>query len=218
MGKKPKKQVQAGREGAERKPRGNKSLLVAAMFMCAASLGGGFFLARMAYLQDSAAYAPDYETSQKDGAGKDDEAEEATAMNKVTDPLAKGDHPAQHAMALQDDTSTYSDDYANNGIVDFGEIMTNIQALDPNGVPTRAFLKVSLVMAYRKDEGSSELIKTREPFIRDLFNGYLRGLTEADVRGMIGLLTVKSELLKRARAAVGNDMPQEVLIKDLIVQ
>jgi hypothetical protein len=139
-------------------------------------------------------------------------------MNKVTDPLAKGDHPAQHAMALQDDTSTYSDDYANNGIVDFGEIMTNIQALDPNGVPTRAFLKVSLVMAYRKDEGSSELIKTREPFIRDLFNGYLRGLTEADVRGMIGLLTVKSELLKRARAAVGNDMPQEVLIKDLIVQ
>ena len=54
--------------------------------------------------------------------------------------------------------------------------------------------------------------------MRDLFNGYLRGLTENDVRGMAGILYIKAELLKRARAAVGSDLPQEILIKDLIVQ
>jgi hypothetical protein len=35
---------------------------------------------------------------------------------------------------------------------------------------------------------------------------------------MAGILHVKAELLKRARAAVGNDLPQEILINDLIVQ
>ena len=39
-----------------------------------------------------------------------------------------------------------------------------------------------------------------------------------DVRGMAGILYIKAELLKRARAAVGSDLPQEILIKDLIVQ
>jgi flagellar FliL protein len=51
-----------------------------------------------------------------------------------------------------------------------------------------------------------------------LFNSYLRGISESDVRGMAGVLYVKAELLKRARAATGNDLPQEILIRDLIVQ
>ena len=87
-----------------------------------------------------------------------------------------------------------------------------------NGTPTSAFLKVNLMVAYRPDEGADKLMVERQPFMRDLFNGYLRGLTENDVRGMAGILYIKAELLKRARAAVGSDLPQEILIKDLIVQ
>ena len=96
--------------------------------------------------------------------------------------------------------------------------MTNIQSFNAQGEPTTAFLKVSLMVAYRPDDGSGELMQERRPFMRDLFNGYLRGLSESDVRGMAGILHIKAELLKRARAAVGSDLPQEILISDLIVQ
>ncbi len=71
---------------------------------------------------------------------------------------------------------------------------------------------------YGTEAGAQDIMTEREPFMRDVFNGYLRGLSESDVRGMAGILQVKSELLKRARAAVGNDLPQEILIRDLIVQ
>ncbi|WP_437434642.1 flagellar basal body-associated FliL family protein [Sulfitobacter geojensis] len=77
---------------------------------------------------------------------------------------------------------------------------------------------INLVIAYRPDAEAGALMEERQPFIRDLFNSYLRGLSEADLRGMGGIMYVKAELLKRARAAVGNDLPQEILIKDLIVQ
>ena len=85
-------------------------------------------------------------------------------------------------------------------------------------MPTKAFLKINLVVAYRMDEGAGKLMEERQPFMRDLFNSYLRGLSESDVRGMAGIMYIKAELLKRARAASGNDLPQEILINDLIVQ
>ena len=103
-------------------------------------------------------------------------------------------------------------------MLDLGEMLTNIQGFDQNGSPTSVYLKVNLMVAYRPDDGADKLMAERQPFMRDLFNGYLRGLTENDVRGMAGILYIKAELLKRARAAAGNDLPQEILIKDLIVQ
>ena len=49
-------------------------------------------------------------------------------------------------------------------------------------------------------------MEERQAFMRDLFNSYLRGLTEADVRGMAGLLFVKSEIAQtgagRRRAVI----------------
>jgi hypothetical protein len=97
-------------------------------------------------------------------------------------------------------------------------MFTNLEGVTPPGVPTKAFLKINLVVAYRTDEGAGDLMEERQPFMRDLFNAYLRGLSEADVRGMAGIMYIKAELLKRARAAAGNDLPQEILINDLIVQ
>lgn len=207
------------------KARSAKKLLMAAVLMCVASLGGGFFLARMAYLEDVSSYEPDYVDEQL---GEETAAAKNSDSSKdgIVDPLAKDGHPAEDAMALKKDKDKAKGEeegkegeiVADNGLLDFGDLLTNIQGVDAQGAPTKAFLKVAVVLVYRTDPGAAELVRSREPFMRDLFNGYLRGLHEADVRGMAGVLHVKAELLKRARAAVGSDLPQEILINDLIVQ
>ena len=140
--KKPAAAKQAASADAAERPRGSRKMLIAAALMCVVSLGGGFFLARAAYVKD-------------EGDAED------------------------HA----DDTKA-----ASTGLIDLGEMLTNIQGFDQNGTPTSAFLKVNLMVAYRPDEGADKLMVERQPFMRDLFNGYLRGLTENDVRGMAGIL------------------------------
>ncbi len=183
-------------------------MLIAAALMCVVSLGGGFFLARAAYVKDAEAFEPEYKSEEADQTDtKDDHAD--------TKDHGKDDHAKDEGDAEDhaDDTKA-----ASTGLIDLGEMLTNIQGFDQNGTPTSAFLKVNLMVAYRPDEGADKLMVERQPFMRDLFNGYLRGLTENDVRGMAGILYIKAELLKRARAAVGSDLPQEILIKDLIVQ
>ena len=236
MAKKPRTNPAPEAEDAAPKAGGSKKMLLASALLCAMSLAGGFFLARMAYLEDAEAYAPDYvdgeaaeddhgaDHSEKtdDGHGK---SETPKLRTDLIDPLAKDGHDAMHATALQakdekHETDGHGEDgeVMDTGILDFGEMLTNIASVDAQGNATKAFLKVNLVVAYRPDAGSGALMEERKPFMRDLFNGYLRGLTEADLRGMAGVLYVKAELLKRARAAVGTDLPQEVLINDLIVQ
>jgi len=54
--------------------------------------------------------------------------------------------------------------------------------------------------------------------MRDSFQDYLRQMTERDLQGTIGLVTLKAELLRRARAITESEAPREILISDLIVQ
>lgn len=231
MSKKPKakaKEVETD-EAAGAKPSGSRKLLLAAVLMCLLSLGGGFFLARMAYMEDVEAYAPDYKGEEEEHG--DDHAnakdgghggEKKTALRTdITDPLAKDGHDAEKALALKAEEDSHGGEKGaaiDTGLLDFGDMTTNIQSFDAQGTERTSFLKINLVVAYRPDEGSGALMEEREPFMRDLFNGYLRGLSEPDLRGMAGILYIKGELLKRARAAVGSDLPQEILINDLIVQ
>ena len=207
--------------------KSNRRLLMVAALMCVASLGGGFVLARIAYLEDAASYEPGQEQDAEDTThtqGDEDHAGSNDAgHNRITDPLAQGDHPAGDAIALQDkigdeDAHDSENEKADDGLLDFGEVLTNIASTSSTGETTKAFLKVNLIVVYRTDPGAADIMKQREPFMRDLFNAYLRGLTEADVRGMSGIVRVKAQLLKRARAAVGSDLPEEILISDLIVQ
>ncbi|GAA6199861.1 flagellar basal body-associated FliL family protein [Aquicoccus sp. SU-CL01552] len=184
------------------KARSARTLLMAALLLSVASLGGGFFLARIAFQQDAANFAPDYidETGDKSADAGQDPGHADMADT------------GSHGAAGEDATKP------NDGVLEFEEIVTNIESYDAKGRPEPAFLKLSLVLVYRPDPGASELMKERQPFMRDLFTGYARSLTETDVRGMAGVLNVKAELLKRARAAAGSDLPQEILISDLIVQ
>ncbi len=198
-----------------KRSRSARKLLMAAVVLSAASLGGGFFLARMAYQQDAAAYEPDY-------------VEGEAATEEMAAAEGEGEAPSGHGEAAGKEEAKAEGKGKGEGegeggdevegMLEFKDILANINGFDVQGRPTRAFMKLSLVLVYRPEPGAKELIKERQPFMRDLFNGYVRGLTEADMRGTVGLLNVKSELLKRARAAVGSDLPQEVLISDLIVQ
>jgi flagellar basal body-associated protein FliL len=194
-------------EGEGGKSKSSKLLLVAAVLLSLVSLGGGFFLARMAFQQDAAQYEPDYvEDVVEEATDEEGKAADDSEYEEETDTADGGDG--------EEGTETA----ATEGMLEFDEILTNITSFNAHGVPSNAFLKLSVVMVYRPDPGAADLMKKRQPFMRDLFNGYARSLTEADVRGMAGILTVKAELLKRARAAAGNDLPQEILISDLIVQ
>lgn len=191
----------ASTKATEGKARSARTLLMAAALLSVASLGGGLVLARMAFQQDAESFAPDY-------------------VEEGDKPAAEG-HGAEGEAAAADhgEAATGHDgEKVADGVLEFDEIVTNINGFDTNGQPTQAFLKMNLVLVYRPDPGAADLMEERAPFMRDLFTGYARSLTETDVRGMAGVLNVKSELLKRARAAAGNDLPTEILISDLVVQ
>ena len=224
-------------EAEGKKPKSSRLLLIAAAVPCLLSLGGGFYLARMAFSNDAAAYEPEYVDEKKDDKGDEKMAkkeggdgEKMAKKGQIVDPLAKDGHPDEDAIALKDKKYDKKKDdgkkgkdgedavVEDNGLLEFADILTNIQGFAANGAPVKAFLKMNIIVVYRTDEGASTAVRERQPFMRDVFNAYLRGLTESDVRGMAGLLQVKSELLKRARAAVGSDLPQEILISDLIIQ
>lgn len=190
------------------KARSARTMLMAAALLSVGSLGGGFVLARLAFQQDAAGYEPDYlaEGSAAEGqtAAAPDHAGGTTASQTPAASEA-GHGETQEAGAIE-------------GILPFEEIITNITSYDARGNSAKAFLKLTLVLVYRPEAGAADLMHARQPFMRDLFTGYAHSLTETDVRGMAGMMNVKAELLKRARAAAGNDLPQEILISDLIVQ
>jgi|GEM_PF-332383 len=200
-------------DGEEVKPKGSKKLLLVAVALSLVSMGGGFFLAQMAFKQDAKQYEPDYvEEVEEAPAEGDEKMADKGGKEGSDDPYAEGDEKGKEEGEGEEVVAV------DEGMLEFGEILTNITSVNAQGVPRNAFLKLNVVLVYRPDDGAKSLMESRQPFMRDLFNGYARSLTEADVRGMAGILNVKSELLKRARAAAGNDLPQEILISDLIVQ
>lgn len=209
-----------GEEGQATKK--SRKMLLAAAFMCMASLGAGFFLARSAFLEDAEKYEADSPMAEKaEKAEEEDYAAKDGGKEKAKEGYGAEGKEAAKGGGKKDDEDYHEQkevEIVDDGLLDFGEVMTNIESIGRDGQPVRGFLKVNLMVVYRAEEGAGDLLKKRQAFMRDLFNGYLRGLTEEDVRGMAGLLYVKAELLKRARAAAGNDLPQEILIKDLIVQ
>ncbi|GAA6209884.1 hypothetical protein NBRC116601_31770 [Cognatishimia sp. WU-CL00825] len=210
---KPETDAQGGGQGdgdEAAKPKSSKKLLLAAVVLSLLSLGGGFFLARMAFQQDAQQYEPDYVEESESAEMADGDA----GAHGDEDGHSDDEEHAEEGGAAGEEVA----DPKTEGLLAFDEILTNITSFDAHGVPGHSFLKLSVVMIYRPDPGAEALMEKRQPFMRDLFNGYARSLTEADVRGMAGILTVKAELLKRARAAAGNDLPQEILISDLIVQ
>ena len=100
----------------------------------------------------------------------------------------------------------------------FEEMIVNITATTDSGRQTSRFLKVDLALVYDKTQDAEGLVEARHIFLRDAFQDYLRQLAERDLEGTHGMITLKGELLRRARAIAGSDAPHELPITGLVVQ
>ncbi len=128
-------------------------------------------------------------------------AEEKAAAPAAADAEGHGKGPVGHIV-----------------VTPFKEIIVNVTATTASGRQTSRFLKLNLALVYDETIAGAANIEERKLFLRDSFQDYLRQLTEKDVHGSIGLVRLKAELLRRARAISDSAAPQEILISDLIIQ
>ena len=121
----------------------------------------------------------------------------------------------QHAVVSQDINHS-----ANTSLtVDpMKEIIVNITSISVTGRKTTRFLKLNLALVFDANIEGAAHVSERKVYIRDAFQNYIRQLTERDLSGTIGIVRLKSELLRRVRAITESDAPKEVLISDIIVQ
>ncbi|MCA0964113.1 flagellar basal body-associated protein FliL [Salipiger bermudensis] len=178
-----------------------KTLLrvLALLLLCVAALAGGFV----------ASVGPQGALKLVGLAGesKDDAA--------ASDEAAADGHGDGHGAAASSHAGLPGEHIV---VTPFQEIIVNITATTATGRQTTRFLKLNLALAYDTRISGAENIESRKLFLRDSFQEYLRQLNENDLQGSIGLVRLKSELLRRARAISDSDAPQEFLIADLIVQ
>jgi len=129
-----------------------------------------------------------------------------------------GDAPHEETAAPQVDGENPIPPGADMVVMPFDEMIVNITATAASGRQTSRFLKLDLALVYDKTQDEGGMVEMRHVFLRDAFQDYLRQLAERDLDGTLGLVTVKGELLRRARAIAGNDAPHEVLIMGLVIQ
>lgn len=103
-------------------------------------------------------------------------------------------------------------------VMPFEEMIVNIKATTASGQQVNRFLKLDLALVYDRAQDADGQVETRHIFMREAFQEYLRQLTERDFEGTLGLVTVKSELLRRAQAIAGSDAPHEIVVSELVVQ
>ena len=89
----------------------------------------------------------------------------------------------------------------------------NIQTADS----TPAFLKLAVALELDSAEARAA-IEPVMPRVIDQFQTYLRELRVEDVRGSMGVMRLKEELLRRVNLAVAPTPVRDVLLKEMIVQ
>ena len=137
-------------------------------------------------------------------------AADGAAHGENTSAAADGGHGGDHAAP-----TTPRNEMA---VTPFREIIVNINATTATGRTTSRFMKLNIALVFDEQAEGAERVEERRLFLRASFQDYLRQLTERDLQGSLGLITIKQELLRRARVITESDAPQEILIADLIVQ
>lgn len=143
--------------------------------------------------------------------------------------LLSGNDPVEAVESVEADSSdshgghSDTDGAAGAGshgmeMLTFDEMIVNITSVTLQGRQTSRFLKTNLALVYDPEAEGADRIASRQVYMRDGFQDYMRQLTEMDLKGSIGLVELKSELLRRARAITGSTAPREILVADLIVQ
>jgi flagellar FliL protein len=96
---------------------------------------------------------------------------------------------------------------------DVPDIVVNIQSADS----TPAYLKLSVSLELDGPEARAA-IEPVMPRVVDQFQTYLRELRVDDVRGSMGVMRLKEELLRRVNLAAAPTPVRDVLLKEMIVQ
>lgn len=96
---------------------------------------------------------------------------------------------------------------------DVPDIVVNIQNADS----TPAYLKLSVSLELDGPEARAA-IEPVMPRVVDQFQTYLRELRVDDVRGSMGVMRLKEELLRRVNLAAAPTPVRDVLLKEMIVQ
>ncbi|SHF50305.1 flagellar FliL protein [Loktanella atrilutea] len=103
-------------------------------------------------------------------------------------------------------------------VMPFPELIVNVTETGANGRQTSRFLKLNMLLVFDDTQDGADRLVSREIYLRDTFQDFLRQLEVADIRGSQGLAMIKTELLRRARAVGHTDAPVEILIADMVVQ
>lgn len=176
-------------DGSEEKPRRKWPILVLAILLSLSAVAGGLVLAL---------------------------GVEAT----IALVAGGGEESPDHESEGEEDVMQEDQHGTNESLVvdPLKEIIVNITSITETGRKSSRFLKLNLALVFDANAEGSEHIAERKVYIRDAFQNYLRQLTERDLSGTVGVIRLKSELLRRVRAVTESEAPQEVLISDIIVQ
>jgi flagellar FliL protein len=96
---------------------------------------------------------------------------------------------------------------------DVPDLVVNIQSADS----TPAYLKLAVSLELDSPEAKTA-IEPVMPRVVDQFQTYLRELRVDDVRGSMGVMRLKEELLRRVNLAAAPTPVRDVLLKEMIIQ
>ena len=148
-------------------------------------------------------------TGQNDAAPASEGDDADTAGGDTAGAAGHGPAPAGHHDAAATEAMA---------VIPFNEIIVNISATTASGRTTSRFMKLNIALVFDHRAPGAERVNERRLYMRDSFQDYLRQLNERDLQGSQGLVTVKQELLRRARTITESDAPQDLLVSDLIIQ
>lgn len=80
------------------------------------------------------------------------------------------------------------------------------------------YARVRIAIVYDREALGIGALEAKRSHLRDSFNDYLSQMTERDLQGTFGLVSLKEELLRRARVVAGQKTITDVLVTDLVFQ
>lgn len=128
----------------------------------------------------------------------------------------KSEHEATDGESGSEEVNAENRIDETTGVLSFDGVVVNIVSTSENGRQRSKFLKTSISVIYDIEDESK--IRSKELFLKDSFQDFLRQLDENEIIGTAGLIRLKSELLKRAKAVTESEKIKEILISELIVQ
>lgn len=127
---------------------------------------------------------------------KEPTAEEAVAAADEAPPEQEGEGGADDVLLLDD-------------------MIINLVRIE--GAVNR-YARVRIAVVYDREALGIGALEAKRSHLRDSFNDYLSQMTERDLQGTFGLVSLKEELLRRARVVAGQKAITDVLVTDLVFQ